>query len=169
MSRASDPVTVAHVDLARYLGLWYEIARLPMWAEDDGASDITAEYALKDDGRIRVVNRCIDENGAVEQAEGEARVVEDSGNAKLEVTFLPKGLRWLPFTKGDYWVLKLDPDYNVALVGTPDRKYLWLLARNAQLDGATRLAYLEHAHTQGYDLDRLIMPDQSGRVARPQP
>ena len=166
MSRSADPATVAHVDLNRYLGLWYEIARLPMWAEDYGARDITAEYALKDDGRIRVVNRCIAEDGQIEEAEGEAHVVEGSGNAKLEVTFLPKALRWLPFTKGDYWILKLDADYNVALVGTPDRKYLWLLARNAQLDGGTRLEYLDHAHLLGYDLDKLIMPDQSGRVAR---
>ena len=82
MTRSADPATVAHVDLNRYLGLWYEIARLPMWAEDDGARDVTAEYALKDDGRIRVVNRCIAEDGQVEEAEGEAQVVEGSGNAR---------------------------------------------------------------------------------------
>lgn len=161
----ADTDTVDHVELARYLGLWYEIARLPMWAEDQAARDVTAEYFLKEDGKIRVVNRCINEDGKIEEAKGEA-VPEDEHNAKLRVTFAPKGLRWLPFAKADYWILKLDANYNTALVGTPDRKYLWLLSRNATLDGVTQLAFLEHANRLGFNLDKLILPEQSGTVAR---
>lgn len=159
-------VTVEQVELSRYLGTWYEIARKPMWAEDDGARDITATYELKDDGRIRVLNRCLDEEGRIEEAEGEA-VPLDGTNAKLTVSFLPAGLRWLPFTRGDYWIMRLDPAYNIALVGTPDRKYLWLLARNAKLDEATVADWLRWAAEDGFDLSDVIRPRQSGAVHIP--
>lgn len=162
-SQLPELLTVEHVDLQRYLGTWYEIARKPMWAEDDGARDITATYELKDNGNIRVLNRCLDENGEPEEAEGEAIAVDNS-NAKLTVSFLPKGLRWLPFTKGDYWIMRLDAAYNIALVGTPDRKYLWLLARDAQLDEFTVADWLRWAADEGFDLSDIIRPRQSGVV-----
>lgn len=72
------------------------------------------------------------------------------------MSFLPEGLRWVPFTKGDYWILRLDPDYRVALVGSPDRKFLWFLARKPQIDSARRQEYLATAQAQGYDLSPLI-------------
>ena len=101
---------VPHVDLARYLGTWYEIARKPMRHEDAAARDITATYELDDGGAVRVLNSCIDEDGMVDASEGQAKPV-DASNAKLEVTFLPQGLRWIPFARGDYWILRLDEDY----------------------------------------------------------
>jgi apolipoprotein D and lipocalin family protein len=160
-----DLVSVPHVDLRRYLGVWYEIARKPMRHEDTAARDITATYEMDADGAVRVVNSCIDEHGRIEQSEGQARPV-DSSNARLEVSFLPQGLRWIPFTKGDYWILRLDADYRTALVGEPDRRYLWLLHREPQLDAVVQAGWLAAAQMQGYAIDDLIRPAQSGRVHR---
>lgn len=153
--------TVNHVDLARYLGDWFEICRLPMKWEDEGASDITASYSLNDDGSIKVDNRCLNEKGEPTQSIGEATAV-DATNAKLKVTFLPKLLRWIPFTEGDYWIFKLDPDYRIALVGSPDRKFLWLLARDHTLNEAQTAPYLDWAKAKGFDTTLLIWPRQSG-------
>ena len=126
----TEPVTVPSLDLDRYLGVWYEIARLPMRHEKPDFTDITATYTLNDDGNVRVRNRALDGDGELEESIGEAVPVEGSGNAKLQVTFLPEGLRWIPFTKGDYWVLRVDAAYRTALVGDPDLQYLWLLHRD---------------------------------------
>lgn len=162
MTERVDPITISHLDLTRYLGCWFEIARLPMRHEPANATDITATYSLDEQGAIRVQNR-MRLDGEVEESIGQARPVDES-NSKLEVTFLPAGLRWIPFTKGDYWVLKLDDAYSVSLVGSPDRKYLWLLARHPHLDEATRNHYLACAQAQGYDLAGLIHTPHTGRA-----
>lgn len=158
----NDVLTVARLDLDRYLGTWFEICRLPLKWEDAGASDITATYSLADDGKIGVENRCIGADGKPDRAIGVA-VPQDATNARLKVSFLPQYLRWIPFTEGDYWVLAVAPDYSVALVGTPDRKHLWLLARTAALPAEVVDNYLAVARSQGFDLDRLITPRQSGQ------
>ena len=160
-----DLKTMPTVDLHRYLGTWYEIARKPMRHEDATARDITATYELDDAGAVRVVNSCINADGEVETAEGQAMPV-DTSTAKLEVTFLPQGLRWIPFTKGDYWILRVDEGYNTALVGEPGRKYLWLLHRAPQMDAMVRDEWLDFARMRGYGLDDLIYPEQSGQVHR---
>ena len=157
--------TVAHVDLDRYLGTWFEICRLPLKWEPEGARDVTATYGLNGDGSIRVDNRCLDEKGKPTQALGEARPV-DAGNARLTVSFLPEYLRWIPFTKGDYWIIRLAEDYSVSLVGTPDRGHLWLLARRHDLPDALREDYLATARAEGFDLSALITRAQSGTVVQ---
>ena len=159
---AQDVTTVAHLDLEKYLGLWYEIGRLPLKYEEDGARDVTAEYSLDEDGSIRVDNRCIGEDGKPTQALGRAKPVDDADPTRLTVSFLPKYLRWIPFTEGDYWVLKLDEGYTAALVGTPDRSNLWLLARAPHIDARTEQDYLDEARRQGFDLTDWIRPEQSG-------
>ena len=159
----TDVTAVPSIDLSRYLGVWYEIARLPMRHEKADYTDITATYTLNDDGNIRVRNRALDGDGEVQEAIGEAVPVEGSGNAKLEVTFLPEGLRWIPFTKGDYWVLKVDSAYQTALVGEPGRKYLWLLHRDPVIDAAKREEFLGVARAQGYDLGELIETPHTGK------
>ena len=164
MNHANAPATVPHVELDRYLGTWYEIARLPMRHEPREYTDITATYSLQPDGKVKVDNRARDAEGEVKQSVGEAEVVEGSGSAKLEVSFMPDGLKWVPFTKGDYWILRLDPDYRTALVGFPDRKYLWLLAREPGIDEAVKASYLETARQQGFDLSDLIHTPHTGRV-----
>jgi apolipoprotein D and lipocalin family protein len=154
---------VPRVDLTRYRGRWYEICRLPLRWEDETATDISADYSLNDRGTVRVDNRCFDAKGNPSQAIGEATPVDDA-NSRLKVTFLPKFLQWLPFTKGDYWVLKLDPDYQVALVGSPNRKYLWVLSREPSLTQSTLDEYLAGASRQGFDLTKLIVPRHTGRA-----
>lgn len=155
--------SVPALELGRYLGLWYEIGRLPLRFEDDGASDVTAEYSLNDDGTVRVDNRCIDEKGEPSQAVGQAKPVPEHPG-RLEVSFLPEALRWIPFTRADYWVLRIDEDYRHALVGTPDHKYLWFLAREPKVEDAVEQSFLDTARDQGFDLDGWIRAAQSGRV-----
>jgi len=163
MAEATEIVAVPRLDLTRYLGRWYEICRLPIKQEDVSATDITATYALNENGTIRVDNRCFDRDGKPVQAIGEATPV-DATNARLKVSFLPAYLKWVPFTTGDYWVLKLDPDYRVSLVGTPDREHLWLLAREPGLPQAAIEDYLAEARRPGFDLTALIRPRHTGRV-----
>ena len=158
----SAVTSVDTLDLNRYSGLWYEIGRLPLRWEQAEASDITAEYTVQDDGSVRVDNRCIDKNGAPSQALAQATSVPGRAG-QLKVSFLPELLRWITFTKGDYWVLKIDEGYTVALVGTPDHKNLWLLAREPRVDDATEAAHLAEATRQGFDLTEWIRPTQSGR------
>lgn len=158
----TDVTAVPHLDLNKYLGRWYEICRLPLRWEDETATDITATYSLNEDGSVRVDNRCFDEDGQPSQAVGEA-VPVDNANSRLKVTFLPEFVRWIPFTKGDYWVLKIDAAYYTALVGTPDRKYLWILSREPQLAEVTKAEYLDEARRQGFDLSDLITPQHTGR------
>lgn len=162
MQPSEDVVPVHHVELERYLGTWFEICRLPLKWEDAEAQDITATYSVEADGKLRVENRCIDKNGEPDRAVGVA-IPQDTTNAKLKVSFLPQYLRWVPFTEGDYWVLAIAPDYSVALVGTPDRKHLWLLARDASPSSDIVDNYLAVARAQGFDLDSLITPRQSGK------
>lgn len=161
MTEHTDPTTVSAVDLARYAGLWYEIGRLPLRWEPADASDVTAEYTVNDDDTVTVDNRCLDDENEPTQSLGRARVADDD-TAKLRVSFLPEFLRWIPFTEGDYWILKLDDAYRTALVGSPDRKYLWLLHRKPHLDDDAQDAYLSHAREQGYDLAAWIATPQSG-------
>lgn len=162
MSNNASVQSVTEFDLTRYCGLWYEVGRLPLKWEDAAARDITAEYSLNDDGSVQVDNRCLDEDGKPTRSVGRATVVEGA-TAQLAVTFLPAALRWLPFTKGDYWVLKLDPDYQVALVGTPDHKNLWLLSRTPRLEPLVVEEYRAAARAQGFDLTDWITPQQSGQ------
>jgi len=154
--------SLPELDLAWYLGLWYEIGRLPLKYEDDDAREVTAQYSLEDDGTIRVDNRCIDAEGKPTQSVGRATPVEGEP-AQLKVSFLPAGLRWIPFTEGDYWVLKIDQEYDHALVGTPDHKNLWFLARRPEVDDATKTAFLDEARRQGFDLTDWIEPVQTGQ------
>lgn len=155
-------LAVPHIDLNRYLGRWYEIVRLPQEHEDELATDISANYAIDENGEIRVENLCLDEEGRPVSVVGHARAVDEK-NSKLKISFLPSGLRWIPFTEGDYWVLKIDDGYLTALIGTPDRKYLWVLARTPHISSETLAEYLAEARRQGFDLGSLITPLHTGR------
>ena len=140
------PSTVASVDLGRYAGDWYEIESSPTWFQR-GCTGTKAAYTPGPDGKIRVVNTCR-RNGKAAKIEGTARVVPGSNNSKLKVSFF-----W-PF-EGDYWILDLDPDYRWAAVGSPDRNYLWILAREQSLTPAVLEGIRERVAGQGYDISRL--------------
>lgn len=146
--------TVASVDLARYLGLWHEAARLPMRFQRQCVADTTAQYGLLENGKISVTNRCRTKDGSFDQANGKAKVVENSGNARLKVSFF-----W-PFS-GDYWVIGLDQEYRWAVVGDPERKYLWILSRSNPMPAAELAAAKQIALAQGYDLTTLLVAGQT--------
>jgi len=152
---------VEHLDWERYLGRWYEVARLPNSFQRKCVADITADYEALPDGRLRVVNQCRRDDREVDVANGEARQVQgDVG--KLKVRFAPRWLAWVPAVWGDYWVIAVDDDYRTALVGTPDREYLWLLSRAPQRPSADIDAWLQRAAAVGFDTSRVVLSHQSG-------
>lgn len=153
---------VPSVDLKRYSGLWYEIARLPNWFQKDCDGDVTATYTLLDDDEIKVVNRCRKEDGETKEAEGRARrASDDEPNSKLKVRFAPAFLSFLPFVWGNYWIIDLAPDYSFAVIGEPDGRYLWILARTPKLDETTLETILGRVREKGYDLANLIRTKQT--------
>lgn len=157
MAQAAGPVTsVPQLDISRYAGQWYEIAHLPMRFQKQCVGDITARYSLDAPGRIGVLNACRTRDGGIDQAQGVARPV-DGHPGRLEVRFAPDWLSWLPWAWADYWVIALDPGYQWAMVGEPDRDYLWILSREPTMDRARFEDLKAKAEAMGYDLAPLIM------------
>ena len=154
-------VTVDKVQLDRYLGVWYEVARKPMYFQRKCDRDVSATYTLNENGNVTVDNRCVTKNGQAQGSIGEAFVQNPPFNSKLKVSFLPEAVRWLPIGRGDYWILKLDDDYQTVLVGEPQRKYLWVLSRQPHADASVIEDYLNYAKSVGYDLSDLIYTKHS--------
>lgn len=154
--------TAKHVDLERYQGTWYEIARLPQWFQR-GCVRSSARYEIIDSETVAVTNTCLDDSGETRSATGRAYVVDTATNAKLEVVFDNWFSRLFPsLVRGKYWVVYLDPDYQTVLVGHPNREYLWILARTPSLRPATYDALLARARAQGFDTEALVVsPDQA--------
>ena len=154
--------TVQKIDINRYTGKWYEIARFPMFFQRNCASDVTATYGVdtRDSSKIIVDNQCRKSDGTIIQSIGQAKPI-DASNSKLQVTFLPKFLRWLPIGQAPYWILKIDADYQTVLVGNPEHKYLWILSRTPQISEATYKTYVDAAHHQGFDVSKLQRTTQT--------
>lgn len=155
-SRKAELEVVPAVDLSRYVGQWYEIARLPNRFQKNCADSVTANYTLRSDGNIQVVNRCRKASGEFTTATGKAKIVDKKTNAKLKVTFF-----W-PFY-GKYWILDLGPNYEYAVVGEPGRDYLWILSRTQQIDESLYQQLLAKMQARGFDTTRMI------RTAHPAP
>lgn len=151
-----EPKTVGKVDLKRYQGTWYEIARLPMFFQRKCVQS-EAHYTLNANGSVDVLNRCKTKDGTFEQAQGTATQQVPGKSDKLWVVFDNWFSRLAPsLTKGDYWILDLNADYTEVVVGDPERKYLWLLARTATVSEETTQRMLAKARQQGYDTSKLI-------------
>lgn len=148
---------IPSLDLPRYMGRWHEIARFPAWFQKKCVAAATAEYTLRPDGTVRVVNRCRTANGDVSVAEAEGRRIGPEGSATLEVRFAPAWLSFLPFVWGKYWVVDLDPDYRVAAVGEPGRDYLWVLSRTPAIARADYEALLARLAAKGFDVTQLVV------------
>lgn len=140
--------TVSAVDLNRYYGTWYEIARLPNRFQRRCVSDTRASYQPAG-ADVTVLNACRTADGTLDQAKGIAKVVQGSGGARLRVSF------FRPFY-GDYWILDLDPDYRWVLIGEPGREYAWVLARQPGLDSATLETLLSKAAALGFDRQKFV-------------
>ncbi len=151
---AQELSTVEQVDIEKYAGRWYEIARLPNSFEK-GLKCVTATYTLKDNGKIEVLNRGFSSGakGKWKTARGTARVPDRKYPGRLKVTFF-----W-PFA-GDYYILVLDEQYQYALVGDPSRKYLWVLARSKSLDQDTYTRLMERAKKDGFDIQQVLQVEQ---------
>lgn len=146
---------VPSVNLSQYSGLWYEFARLPNSFQDKEGKKcdfVTAEYTMGKDDYIGVVNSCRVENGETKVAKGVARVTDKQTNSRLEVNFGPEFLGFLPFLWGNYNIIELAPDYSYALVGSLDRKGLWVLSRKPQLDEVIYEQLLDKAAEQGFNV-----------------
>lgn len=162
-SSNADLATQEDVDLNKYMGTWYEQARLPNSFQRECAGDVQANYVMEADKTITVTNRCQGTNGEVKEAIGQGRLsssVEPADPAILEVRFAPKWLSWFPMVWGDYWIMKLEGDYQYSLVGTPDRKYLWVLSREKQADPQVVSDLLDYAAAQGFSVQKVISTKQ---------
>lgn len=161
---AQDPpplTVVDSIDVSRYMGVWYEIARMPNSFQSDCIGDVTATYVLLESGQIRVVNRCKVEDGTFSESEGLAiRADDEEPNSKLKVRFAPAILSWLPWVWGDYWVIDLAPDYSHVVIGEPDREQLWILARTPKMDETVLEKILDRVRGKGYDLSGLMRTKQ---------
>ena len=146
-ARNRPPETVSYVDLSRYQGRWFEIARYPAPFEKHCARNATAYYTLRD-GKMRVVNTCTTAGGEILQTSGWASTQDTQTNAKLRV-------RFGPFARGAYWILDLAPDYSFAVVGDPSRRYLWILSREPTLDETVFDRICDRLPEFGYDPARV--------------
>ncbi len=152
--------TIAALDVPRYLGTWYEIAKFPNWFQKKCVSNTKAVYTAKPDGNLRVLNSCKTATGETSEAEGLARQIGAKDSPKLEVRFAPEWLSFLPLVWGDYWVIDLDPQYQVAAVSDPRREYLWVLSRTPQLDPKVYADLLQRLTQQQFDIQKLELTSQ---------
>jgi apolipoprotein D and lipocalin family protein len=152
--------TIAFLDVPRYLGAWYEIAKFPNWFQKKCVSNTKAVYTAKPDGNLRVLNSCKTASGETSEAEGLARQIGAKDSAKLEVRFAPEWLSFLPLVWGDYWVIDLDSQYQVAAVSDPKREYLWVLSRTPQLDPKVYADLLQRLKQQQFDIQKLELTSQ---------
>ena len=148
------PSVVSTVDLNRYMGMWYEIARLPNYFERK-LKCASATYTLREDGRITVLNKgnYLTDPEKSTSVRGVAWIPDRNSPAKLKVQFF-----W-PFS-GDYWIMELDKEYRYVLVGDPSHKYLWILAREKEMDEQTYNMLLSKAVENGYDVKSIIRVEQ---------
>jgi apolipoprotein D and lipocalin family protein len=165
LTNRAEPAVAENVDLSRYLGRWYEIARIPVWFQKECACGTTAEYTLVKDGVVSVVNRCSTSQGEVKEAKGRAWVVDKKTPAKLKVSFFPLFGFWL--FGGHYWIIDLDPDYQYAVIGHPKRTLGWILSRTPRLSEEVLDAIAERLEANGYSFSQFKMSNQTDCIPAP--
>lgn len=154
--------TIAALDVPRYMGRWYEIAKFPNWFQRKCVADTSANYQLLADGSVEVLNQCRQKNGEMQQALGAARQIGPATSPKLQVRFAPAWLSVLPFVWGNYWVIDLDERYELVAISEPKREYLWVLSRSPQVEPARYQALLSRLKALGLDTDKLEVTVQRG-------
>jgi apolipoprotein D and lipocalin family protein len=159
-TKTKEMPVVEKIELNKYLGKWYEIARKPFLFQNKCYSNVSAKYSLNENANINVDNSCYSKDGKLLQAIGEAFTQNAPFNSKLKVSFLPKAIRFLPIGRGDYWILKINDNYQTVLVGVPSRKYMWILSRSQNLDEIVVQDYLDYAKEIGFDVSDIIMTKQ---------
>ena len=155
LAQQSNVMAVSSVDLKRYSGKWFEIARMPNKFQKDCVGNTTATFnTMREDGQMEVLNSCLQKNGRTDQMRGQAKVVDASSNAKMKVSF-PK------FSSDSYWIVDLDSNYQYAVVGNPDRNFLWILSRTPQMNDATYQQILRNLERMGFKPNRLVKTPQN--------
>ena len=152
--------TIAALDVPRYMGTWYEIAKFPNRFQAKCVANTRAHYVAQADGSVQVRNSCTTADGSSTEALGKALQVGPSTSPKLQVRFAPAWLSWLPMVWGDYWVIDLDADYQLAAVSDAKCEYLWVLSRTPAVNAVAYDALLARLKAQGFDLNRLEMTRQ---------
>ena len=153
--------SITSLDVPRYMGTWYEVAKYPNWFQRRCIANTSATYAMQANGMLQVVNRCQKEDGSITDALGAAKQVGDATSPKLEVRFAPAWLSFLPFVWGNYWVIDLDPQYQLAAVSEPTRKYLWILSRTQTVEPKAYEALLQRLKEKGFNLDAIEISKQT--------
>lgn len=159
--------TIPSLDVPRYMGRWYEVAKFPNRFQQKCVGDTTAEYRLQPNGSLQVINRCRREDGRLEEAIGAARQPGDRSSPKLEVRFAPAWLSFIPAVWGDYWVIDLDTDYQLVAVSEPKREYLWILSRNPNVSEDVYERLLQRLRGKGFDtrkLDLTLHTTRDGKI-----
>jgi apolipoprotein D and lipocalin family protein len=157
MASAADSQvkSISEFDVSRYMGTWYEIAKLPNWFQRKCVQGTQARYKVLGPAQIEVNNKCTTASGEEIQAIGLARPNGSGLPAQLEVRFAPEWTAWLPMVWGAYWVLDLDPDYQLAAVGDPSKSYLWILSRTPVVSSERYEAVLKRLNVMGFDITKL--------------
>ena len=153
--------TIPSLDVPRYMGTWFEIAKYPNRFQKMCVADTRAEYQLQPAGTVQVTNRCRVANGEMNATAGEARQIGPATSPKLEVRFAPAWLSLLPFVWGNYWVIDLDEAYQLVAVGEPKREFLWILSRTPTVNAAAYDALVTRLQRQGFELSRLERTPQT--------
>ena len=147
--------TIASLDVPRYMGTWHEIAKFPNRFQAKCVTNTRARYLAQADGSVQVLNSCITADGDTIDALGLAKQIGSATSPKLQVRFAPAWLSWLPMVWGDYWVIDLDADYQLAAVSDAKREYLWVLSRTPQINAKAYDALLERLKAQHFDVQKL--------------
>ncbi|NDF46017.1 MAG: lipocalin, partial [Betaproteobacteria bacterium] len=155
-AQALPPVqTIASLDVPRYMGTWFELAKFPNVFQRKCVSNTRAVYTLNADNTVQVLNRCRIQDGSAIEALGQAKQMGNATSPVLKVRFAPEWLGWLPLVWGDYWVIDLDDQYQLAAVSDAKREYLWVLSRSPKIDQTRYAALLQRLKQQGFDVDKL--------------
>lgn len=164
--KKSEVKTVSSVDLKRYAGKWYEIARYPNKFQKKCVGNTTATYTAKPDGAIGVVNQCVMKDGKTGSAEGEAKIADAASNAKLDVRFAPKFMSFLSAEWKNYWIIDLDDNYQYAAVSDPKREYLLILSRTPEMKDAVYQNILRRVETLGFVPGKLSKTPQNVEIIK---
>jgi apolipoprotein D and lipocalin family protein len=163
----TQPVrTVPSVDLKRYSGKWYEIARYPNKFQKQCVGNTTATYTLKQNGKLEVLNECLKKDGLVDSANAEGKVADKGSNSKLKVRFAPSVLSVFGFVWADYWIIDLGSNYEYAVVADPKREYLWILSRDAEMKEPIYQDILRKVEKQGFDPGKLVKTRQNVQAVK---
>jgi apolipoprotein D and lipocalin family protein len=162
---AGPLVPIEALDVPRYMGTWYEIAKYPNWFQRKCLANTQANYSLQPSGTVRVVNRCLMEGGQANEAVGVARQIGSPSSPRLQVRFAPQWLSFIPMLWGDYWVIDIDPQYQLVAVGEPKREYLWVLSRTPEIDNKAYDELLLRLVSRGFDVGKLERTPQGRQGA----